>query len=269
MHAQTLIQDNFNAAGQSPTVYVPGQSYWTGRGPATAAPTITANAATGSNALTIKTDSGGPYGYWTALDSVATGSANGVSLSLGQSLTMSFSLTKLTAADWSKTGVSFGLMGGGTWDGRTQHPTSKIDSTKGYAFSLGSGANVGGELRSVTNGIGTAGGSYSTLGSLSTGVLPTGAALSTDLTFSITNVDGANYVLSLTQDGVVLGSATTDSSFIGSFQYAGFGVANGTAANFQVDNFSVSVVPEPSTYGLMGAGALGALALVRRRKRAA
>jgi hypothetical protein len=34
-----------------------------------------------------------------------------------------------------------------------------------------------------------------------------------------------------------------------------------------VDNISVSAVPEPSTYGLIGAGALAAVAFVRRRRR--
>lgn len=40
----------------------------------------------------------------------------------------------------------------------------------------------------------------------------------------------------------------------------------GGLSNVDFDNLSVTVVPEPSTYGLLGAGALAGAALVRRRR---
>jgi hypothetical protein len=48
---------------------------------------------------------------------------------------------------------------------------------------------------------------------------------------------------------------------------------SGTDDEFAIDNFTVSgtfiptAIPEPSTYGLMGAGALGGFAMIRRRRR--
>ncbi len=73
--------------------------------------------------------------------------------------------------------------------------------------------------------------------------------------------------------------ASTDFSLVTSKSFALSSATNGIpgwannlgGASYYLDsagNVGVSAIPEPSTYGLMGAGALGAIALIRRRKSA-
>ena len=64
-------------------------------------------------------------------------------------------------------------------------------------------------------------------------------------------------------------SITNAALYADSAVFAGFRSAvNSGSTTMTVDNFTTTAVPEPSTYGLMGAGALAAAAVRRRRKNA-
>ena len=74
-----------------------------------------------------------------------------------------------------------------------------------------------------------------------------------------------------TMDAGSLKGTATDSTYSGTaLTHAGFlwNHATGVAQTVQFDNLRVSAVPEPASYGALGAGVLGALALLRRRRRA-
>lgn len=81
-----------------------------------------------------------------------------------------------------------------------------------------------------------------------------------------------SYTLGLSTDGVNYTNSSLISSFHGNTPIKtqaieSIGFESGSTGTVTVDNISVTAVPEPSTYGLMGAGALAAVAIVRRRRK--
>lgn len=115
-----------------------------------------------------------------------------------------------------------------------------------------------GTYNAGTPGANTTGGDYRVLITLTQG--------SRDVTTSITNLDTPSLTTAFTQTGALAGAFNW-----GNNANDGFGIqsgAGGTSVS-TFDNLKVDViaVPEPSTYGLLGAGVLCAARIIRRSRK--
>ena len=95
------------------------------------------------------------------------------------------------------------------------------------------------------------------------GVADSGIGYSDALkTIALTNVDGTNYTLSI--DGTTFTTLALANGRTGIDEVRVFNDTSGGGNDVTFNNFSVSVVPEPSTTALLG---LGGLALILRRRK--
>ena len=96
-------------------------------------------------------------------------------------------------------------------------------------------------------------------------------SLSFDLAFdSNTALSGSkNTFLAYVYDGATTSYDIDGKGYVTFDLYEGMSASDVSVHNGSGANFSVTAVPEPSTYGLLGAGAAAAVAVVRRRRKAA
>lgn len=187
----------------------------------------------------------------------------------GLSLNINSQLANLFGSEWNtRNDLSFGMAGANISGTRVVYASNFTDPN-GFERNAG---NTGGNLSA---------GALSTLANQIAALKPneggaiddsnqdswTGRALTTGGVFG-------NNILSRSEF-----ETTTDFTSIASKNFDVWSYTQGTSSfantgmTLSLDNLgnvtSVSAIPEPSTYGLMGAGALGAAALIRRRRRKA
>jgi hypothetical protein len=158
----------------------------------------------------------------------------------GKSFTLSADLMPLQANYWA--GVVWGYQ----------------DASNYYFLQMKANTNIM-QVYKVVNGTQTKIGSD--------GLASVNFALSGTNTVTITSTNAYNFDVKITNKGTgatLLSTSRTDtgSSFTGG--YAGLALTTpGSDSRFAFDNFSLEVIPEPATVGLLGGGAL-ALLLMRR-----
>lgn len=173
--------------------------------------------------------------YNTTLDMTSGGA--------GDSWSMSFDVT---------------LRGAGTWGGIAFNVQ---DANNYYGIRFKAGDTSGGLVRVVNGSIANVK-ALTASATVTAGVAWTFSVSSTDayaFTYSVTSLDGLTTLVS--------GSAT---DALNNFDGGGGGIYYNHALSSQLpdvyaDNFSVEVIPEPATFGLLGLSALGLLATRRLR----
>lgn len=150
-------------------------------------------------------------------------------------------------------------VGAGSVDG---HAGYRFGVTNAGAFSIVKTDNATGTLATLEQGVWThlavsmtknADRTVSTLVFID-GTPWDGLAAPADLIFG-SNLNGNGFSQLTIGSGVSIGGLSIHDTAL-------------TAGEVSAAYIATSAIPEPSTYGLMGAGALGAVALVRRRRRA-
>jgi hypothetical protein len=228
----TLITDNFNRSGigySSNAAAALVNANWTNGVGQTAQWAVT-----GPNKLLTKTTNGAGYA---ALVNKALETLSGS----GKSFTLSADLMPLQANNWA--GVVWGYQ----------------DASNYYFLQMKANTNIM-QVYKVVNG------TQSKIGS--DGLASANFAIGGTNTVTITSTTAYNFDVKITNKGTgaTLLSTTsrtdTNSSFTGG--YAGLILTTpGSDSRFAFDNFSLQVIPEPATVGLLGGGAL-ALLLMRR-----
>lgn len=186
------------------------------------------------------------------LSGVATGGAAPYALNFQLTQGDSrFDLTTVTLSNFSFVGGS----ASGAADFSASTGTGASGSTgSGFTLNVGGSNSYSDILQGFTNGTSLIGFDVHVVTDVGSGLTPDSlyvVLLDSGFTPLATNAPGSsNYYLKLDiNNGFTLGDIATASG-------------SGVSA-------SVSAVPEPSTYGLMGAGAAAAVAFVRRRRKLA
>lgn len=250
----------------------------------------TRNATSAIFSLSIVDDSG-PGGLGSSVlnhtDTTTTGGgSNPIIGILPQSISLSapgdfvrleftFRYTNIGTTTASNTGFRFGIFGSNGTLVTGDNQPSNSNNDQGYYVQTGVGTTApaydntlfreGGTLAPIL------GGTDRTVLALPMGTF--GMSFNDNnahtVSFTLTRTAGDNISLSLIYDsGTPITYTTTGGGNF--FSYNEIAFSNGFGANpvaFNIDNVTVTTVPEPSAMGLMSLGAVGMLGLVRRRTR--
>lgn len=205
------------------------------------------------------------------------GAFSGVSLEIGQTLSLSVDIRFSSAPTASDGGVRLGLFTQGgslisadNTGSSQQNPT--VSNDDGYFIRFATDGNHGANSGIyVEDGDGShnvllTGGDTT---KLSTGTITTPAALGTSshsVLFEISRSSASAVDLTFSVDGIVVSSVTDTTSLFTTFDHAVLGLGSVTQ-DVRFDNINVAVIPEPSAFAALGAVALLAFGLKRRALR--
>ncbi len=273
IHAQTYVNQTFDALNNNRSTQNPPTSLEWGYSPNAANANETLSAETGAM---VYTPTIAAAQYATAY---FTPSGSPITILDGESITLSFdfAFSSLAAAD---SGMQFGLYNsGGTRLGADFSSSVQLFAndavflpSTGYGVQVNPGATTGVSTFSLRRKFGSSGATnFSNTGTIGTNNAAAYLGL-TPNTFStasitITRVGDSSVVSStvngITQTGTLAGGGT--------FAFDTIGIFTSTAAvsvgnTFTFDNVNVTVVPEPSTYALLITSlVIGGLVYRRRR----
>ena len=252
--ATTIVSDSFTDLGYTDGTDasdVAWFTYYTG-----AAPTL--------SVATDATLGGGPALVMNSGSGMFKGAAanfTSQTLAVGDTLTLAFDFRLSETPANNSAGLRFGLA--------NQATTGSAATGTGYYIGLGTGTSSGAAFSgdtgsdSFTSGLGV-----TPITTNSPGSFSLADQLKHTLSFSVTRTL-AGYDLIFSADGGSSYTASDSGSGITNAFNTIVLVQGGVATDFVLDNVNVTLtsVPEPSSYGLLGAGALAACAFVRRRSK--
>jgi hypothetical protein len=258
VRGQVLLNDNFSD-GERLTQTPPNSVHWFSGG-------LSNNVSASSDALVFSGDVGGstPGSIHGGGLAYFTASGSPFSLSIGQSMTLSFdySYSQIDSSDWH---LEFGLFNSGgsrTATDNTGFNSSSFNAYNGYAAAgvLGPDPSGLGRFKIAERNL-TANNLLSTLSYtiLGSNVKQTGGAsagITYNASLTIYYADATDMTLTTVIDGETL-TRTVSGALFTSFDTVGI-FAPGTPGSFKFDDVNVSVisVPEPSNLAITSIGLL-------------
>jgi hypothetical protein len=189
-------------------------------------------------------------------------------------LEFTFRYTNAGTAAANAAGFRFGIENSNGTPVTADNQTSISDNDQGYYAQTGVGTVAPLSTNTLYR---ESGGTFPILGGIDRTNLATnsaGAAFNDNnahtVSFSITRTAGNNISLSLIYDGGTPITNTTTSGTGNFFTFDEIAFSNGfvtSPVSFNLDNITITSVPEPATMGLTSFGAVGMLGLVRGRRR--
>lgn len=274
--AVTLLNDTFSD-NERATQSLTGSAEW-GFAP-NGGTNTNANLSAATGALVYT-----PQAAATAQHSTAyfTASGSPAALAVGESITLTFDFTLTALGASTENGLRFGLFNSngsryGAGFSSTAQSFSNLtvfDDSTGFFTTANVGATTGQSLFGARKGNASGsnttpfGGSSTITGAFTnSGYLGLVASTAYTASLSITRNTATQAFVSTTINGFTQ-SGTTTGETASTLSFDSFTVLTGSAIvptgnTFTIDNVNVTVVPEPSVAML---GALGALALLRRRR---
>ncbi|NJK92040.1 MAG: PEP-CTERM sorting domain-containing protein [Blastochloris sp.] len=260
LHSQVLVNDNFNDGNR--TNGGVGQLDWYAVKAATTITMQSDNTTGPDEGVNDGTLQITPTGMFIGM---LVGNFGSTTLSVGQSFVLSLDFRYITAPSTGSV-FRFGLYNSNGSVTSADNNTSSGNDF-GYRVQVASNAppsfvDESGAAPDVTSG------SDST--AITGGTLSNMPALGTSshravLTLTRADVNTMTFGLSLNGSNLVSSGAYTDTSgAFFTFDEIAFGAGNSTNT-YRIDNVNLEVIPEPSTYALLGLG-LGALWILRRKK---